>query len=138
MYFLKLHMCLYLSTKFQVFSIILSSVRHGGRGGIILPPPTHTLKNRPLKSLPRLGLSSFLALSMLQYSQITKSLKTAARSTFARNIPWKVRDFFRTKNGFKKCILSQIKLIRHWNKKANFITTCLNFKLDLTEHIRID
>ena len=45
-------------------------------------------------------------------------------------------DFFRTKNGFKKCILSQIELIRHWNKKTNFITTCLNFKLELTEHIR--
>ena len=33
----------------------------------------------------------------------------------------------------KKCILSQIKLIRHWNKKTN---TCFNFKLELTEHIR--
>ena len=45
-------------------------------------------------------------------------------------------DFFRTKNGFKKCILSQIELIRHWNKKTKFITTCVNFKLELTEHIR--
>ena len=41
--------------------------------------------------------------------------------------------FFGTKNGFKKCILSQTKLIRHWN---NFITTCLDFKLKLTEDIR--
>ena len=46
-------------------------------------------------------------------------------------------DFLRTKNGFKKCILSQIELIKHWNKKKNFITTTwLNFKLELTEHIR--
>ena len=78
----------------------------------------------------------FWALSMLQYSQIPKFLKTAARYTFGKNIPWKMSDFFRTKNGFKKCILSQIELIRQGNKKTNFITTCLNFKLELTEHIR--
>ena len=73
---------------------------------------------------------------MLQYSQIPEFLKPAARSTFGRNIPWKMSGFFRTKTGFKKCILSQIKLIRHWNKKTNFTTTCLNFKLELTENIR--
>ena len=44
-------------------------------------------------------------------------------------------DFFRTKNGFEKCILSQIEVIRHWNKKTNFITTCRNSKLELTEDI---
>ena len=70
---------------------------------------------------------------MLQYSQMPEFLKTAARSTFERNNPWKMRAFFRTKNGFKKYILSQTKLIRHWN---NFITPCLDFKLKLTEHIR--
>ena len=72
---------------------------------------------------------------MLQYSQIPEFLKTATRSTFGRDIPWKMSDFFRTKNGFKKCILSQIELIRHWNKNTNFNTTCLNFKLELTGHI---
>ena len=57
-------------------------------------------------------------------------LKTADRSTFGRNISWKVGDFFRTKHSFKKCILSQIELIRHWNKKTNFFTTCLNFDME--------
>ena len=71
---------------------------------------------------------------MLQYSQIPEFLKTT-RSTFGRDIPWKVSDFFRTKNDLKKCIWSQVKLIRHWNK-TNLIPTCLNFKLELTEHIR--
>ena len=70
---------------------------------------------------------------MRQYSQIPEFLETAARSTFEGNIPWKMSHFFKTKNGFKKCILSQTKLIRHWN---NFITPCLDFKLKLTEHIR--
>ena len=37
---------------------------------------------------------------------------------------------------FKKCILSQLELIRPWNKKINAITICLNFKLELTEYIR--
>ena len=72
-----------------------------------------------------------LALSMLQYSQIPDFSKTTTRSTFGRNIPWKISDFFTTKNGFEKCILRQIELIRHWNKKINFRTTCLNFKLEL-------
>ena len=70
---------------------------------------------------------------MLQYSQIPEFLKTVARGTLGRNIPWKMREFFRTKNGFKKCILSQVELIRHWNNKRN---TFLNFKLELTERIR--
>ena len=26
--------------------------------------------------------------------------------------------------------------IRHWNRKINFITNCLNFKLEFTEHIK--
>ena len=50
---------------------------------------------------------------MLQYSQIPEFLKIAVRSTFGKNIPWKMSDFFRTKNDFKKCILSQIELIRN-------------------------
>ena len=45
-------------------------------------------------------------------------------------------DFFIIKNGFKKYILSQIELIRNWNKKINVIITFLNFKLELTEHSR--
>ena len=57
-------------------------------------------------------------------------------SNFGRNIPWEMSDFFRIKSGFKKFILSQMELIRHWNKKKNFITICLNFKLELIEHIR--
>ena len=44
--------------------------------------------------------------------------------------------FSEQKNGFKKCTLSQIKLIRYLNKKTNFITTCLNSKLESTEQIR--
>ena len=44
-------------------------------------------------------------------------------------------DYFRTKTGFKNYILSQIELIRYWNKETNFIINCLNFKLELTEHI---
>ena len=44
--------------------------------------------------------------------------------------------FFSNKNSFKKCVLSQIELIRHCNKKTNFITTCLNFKFELTKYIR--
>ena len=50
---------------------------------------------------------------MLQYSQIPVFLKIVARGTFGRNIPRKMSDFFRTKNGIKKCILSEIELIRH-------------------------
>ena len=73
---------------------------------------------------------------MLQYSQIPEFLDTAARSTFERDIQWKMSDFFRTKSGFKKCILCQIELIKHWNENTNFSTACLNFKLELTEHIR--
>ena len=44
-------MCLYLYTKFQVSSLILTSLRHGG----ILPLHLH-LKANPPKSPPRLGL----------------------------------------------------------------------------------
>ena len=73
---------------------------------------------------------------MLQYSQIHKFLKNAVRSTFRRNILGKMSDFFRTKNDFDKCLLSKIELIRHWNKKRNFIISCLNFKMELTERIR--
>ena len=55
----------------------------------------------------------FLALKMLQYSQILEFLKTAARSIFGRDIPWKISDFFQNKKWLiEKCILSQIELIR--------------------------
>ena len=33
-------------------------------------------------------------------------------------------------------MLSQIELIRHGKKNTNFSTNCLNFTLELTEHIR--
>ena len=42
-------MNVYLSVKFQVSSVILTTFR---QGGVILPPP----QNEPLKSPPRLGL----------------------------------------------------------------------------------
>ena len=44
--FLKLHMCVYLRTKFQLFSIILTSFRQG----VILPnTPSSASQNKPLK-----------------------------------------------------------------------------------------
>ena len=59
-YFLKLHICVYLRTKIQLFSIILTSFRPW----IILPTPPYpprsrrpsSPQNQPLKSPPRLGL----------------------------------------------------------------------------------
>ena len=45
-------MYFYLSTKFEVSSVILASFRQG----VILPPPLPTPQNEPLKSPPRLGL----------------------------------------------------------------------------------
>ena len=53
MYFLKLNIGLYLYSKFQVSSIILTSLRQGGR--VILGPPPPP-QNEPLKSPLRLGL----------------------------------------------------------------------------------
>ena len=53
-------MCLYLRTKLQVSSIILTSFR---QGVILLPPP----QNEPLKSPPTLGLK-----------EITKKIKKKA------------------------------------------------------------
>ena len=47
-------MCVYLRTKFQVSSTILTSFRLGGGGGVILPPSP---QNEPLKSPPRLELN---------------------------------------------------------------------------------
>ena len=52
---MKLHKCEYLHAKFEVSSIILTSIR---QGVILLPPQP---QNEPLKSLPRLGLSKSLA-----------------------------------------------------------------------------
>ena len=51
-YFLKLYMCVYLRTKFQVSSIIITSFRQGEGGWGVLPPP----QNEPLKIPPKLGL----------------------------------------------------------------------------------
>ena len=53
MYFLKLQICMYLRTEFQVSSIIVTSFRQGDRGNF-------TKKPSPLKSPPRLGLPSSL------------------------------------------------------------------------------
>ena len=50
-YFLKLHMSVYLHTKFQVSNSILTSFRQGNS-----PPPLPQTQNEPLKSPPRLGL----------------------------------------------------------------------------------
>ena len=52
-YFLKLHMGVYLHAKFEVSSIVLTSFRQGG--GVILPPFPPP-QNELLKSPPRLGL----------------------------------------------------------------------------------
>ena len=50
LYMQKLLMCVYLHTKFQVFSIILMRFRR-----VILPLPP--LQNEPLKTPPRLRLT---------------------------------------------------------------------------------
>ena len=53
-YFLKLHLCVNLRTKFEDFSIILASFRQGE--GNFTPPPPATPQKEPLKSPPSLGL----------------------------------------------------------------------------------
>ena len=53
-YFLKLHMCVHLRTKFQVSSTILTSFRQG----VNFTPPSP--QNEPLKSPPRLELNYVL------------------------------------------------------------------------------
>ena len=53
MYFLKLQICMYLRTEFQVSSIIVTSFRQGDGGNF-------TKKPSSLKSPPRLGLPSSL------------------------------------------------------------------------------
>ena len=50
-YFLKLHMSVYLHNKFQVSSSILTSFKQGN-----FTPPLPQTQNEPLKSPPRLGL----------------------------------------------------------------------------------
>ena len=60
-YFLKMHICVYIRTKLQVSSIILQSFRQ--REGVILStPPPHSLprKNKPLENPPRLWLGLFI------------------------------------------------------------------------------
>ena len=59
-YFLKLHMCAYLRTKFQVSSLILKSFRRGN----FIPPP----EKEHLKSPPRLGLKDIFLLTLKCYS----------------------------------------------------------------------
>ena len=62
--FLKLILCVYLRTKFQVSSIILTSFRSGGHFNPPPPPLPPTPQNGPRKSPPRLGLKIFLNLSI--------------------------------------------------------------------------
>ena len=56
-YFVKLHICVYLRTKFQVSSKILTTLRQGrgwwggGRGNCLLPPPPD-LKTNSQKTYP--------------------------------------------------------------------------------------
>ena len=56
----------------------------------------------PIEKLSQIKL--FLTLSMLQYSQIPEILKTAARSTFGRNIPWKISIFSEQKMILKNAL----------------------------------
>ena len=56
-YFLKLHMDLYLPAKFEVSSIILASFRQVGGGREEFYPPYQT-QNKPLRIPPRLGLNT--------------------------------------------------------------------------------
>ena len=62
--FLKLHMCVYLRTKFQVSSIILRSFRQG----VILPPLP--AQYELLRSPPRLGLKFALALEQFMQKKM--------------------------------------------------------------------
>ena len=63
-------MCVYLRAKFQVSSIILTSLRQGrggsGVGNFNHPPPP---QNKPLKSPPRLGLINFEITLILTWSK---------------------------------------------------------------------
>ena len=64
-YFLKMHICVYIRTKLQVSNIILQSFRK--REGVILstPTPPHPLppKNKPLENPPKLWLSLFILMA---------------------------------------------------------------------------
>ena len=61
-------MCEYLRTKFQVSSVILTSLRQG----VILPPH---LKMNPLKSPPRLGLKKILGQTRVRFDELLTILK---------------------------------------------------------------
>ena len=63
-------MCVYLRTKFQVSSIILTSFRQ--RGGVILHPAPPL--NKSVKSPPRLGLT-MVTKNTKRQSQICKNQK---------------------------------------------------------------
>ena len=82
-YFLKLHMCVYLRTKFKVSSIILTSFRQWSNF-------TSPLQNKPLKSLPRLG---------------TKTDPHIAVKIFERsNLPFSVHFLMNRLKRFKRCL----------------------------------
>ena len=59
-YFIKLHMGVYLRAKFEVSSIILISFRQVGN---FTPPPLP--QNEPLKSAPRSGLNHLRFLTFI-------------------------------------------------------------------------
>ena len=62
-YLLKLHMGVYLRTKFEVSSITLTSFRSGGGGGGNFTSPLP--QNEPLKDPSRLGLSCIVFVNEL-------------------------------------------------------------------------
>ena len=72
-YLLKLHMIVYLCAKFKVFSIILTSFRHGGgRGGGVILLLLHPTQNEHLKSPSGLGLKNIK--STAKFSPIFSTL----------------------------------------------------------------
>ena len=72
-YLLKLHMIVYLCAKFKVFSIILTSFRHGGgEGGGVILLLLHPTQNEYLKSPSGLGLKNIK--STAKFSPIFSTL----------------------------------------------------------------
>ena len=80
-YFLKLHMCVYLRAKSEVSRIILTSFRQG----VTLPPPPPPLQNKPLKSPHKLGINNVQIMgngSEIPFVLHPKSDKSLSKITF--------------------------------------------------------